>query len=168
MNFDEKKGDYTEISLDFPLHESSYHSDVNLLQTDYASNFEDKEGYGIPLSAFRSEMSAFQIVVKYLHEVEGLSFKELASMLDRAYTSIYNTYRGVRHSALDLAHSALKVPVSIFSSGLSPLEALVQYLHSTGLRYSEIALQLGKDQRTIWTVHNRAKAKLHTAEDYHG
>ena len=52
------------------------------------------------------------------------------------------------------------VPVSIFRDRtLSVLEALVLYLKNTGLTFKEISLHLNRDQRTIWTVYNRAKKK---------
>jgi len=51
------------------------------------------------------------------------------------------------------------IPISIFRSKCGPLGALIVYLKKRkGLRFSEIARALNRDQRTIWTTYNRAKA----------
>ena len=49
------------------------------------------------------------------------------------------------------------VPVSVFSTKLSSLEALTQYLKNFHeLSFSEIASLLNRDQRTIWHAYNRS------------
>ncbi|MCH8022673.1 MAG: hypothetical protein IH932_02890 [Thaumarchaeota archaeon] len=55
----------------------------------------------------------------------------------------------------------LSIPTSIFRDrSLSVLEAIAEYLkEQEGMRYSEIAKLLNRDDRTIWTAYNRAKAK---------
>jgi hypothetical protein len=46
-------------------------------------------------------------------------------------------------------------------TSLSPLEAVVKFLKdSEGLSYRKIGLILGRDERNIWTVYNRARRKL--------
>ena len=52
------------------------------------------------------------------------------------------------------------VPLSIFKDrSLSVLETLVFYLKNRGLSLKEISTLINRDQRTIWTVFNRAKKK---------
>ncbi|MBI5880614.1 hypothetical protein HZB90_00625, partial [archaeon] len=47
------------------------------------------------------------------------------------------------------------------SSGLSALESISLYLNQKyGIGYSRIAKLLNRDQRTIWTVCDRARKKL--------
>ena len=55
----------------------------------------------------------------------------------------------------------ISIPTSIFQDrDLSVLEAIAEYLkEKKGMRYSEIAKLLNRDDRTIWTAYNRAKAK---------
>ena len=54
----------------------------------------------------------------------------------------------------------IKVPLRIFSRKLSPLEALVMYLKKNlGLRYHDIALELNRDDRSIWKTYQQAKSK---------
>jgi len=53
-----------------------------------------------------------------------------------------------------------KVPLAVFSGRLSPLEALVAYLkENKGLRFSEIASMLNRDNRIIWRTYHQAKDK---------
>jgi hypothetical protein len=40
------------------------------------------------------------------------------------------------------------------------MESVVFYMKNTlDMKYSEIAIELNRDQRTIWTVYNRAVKK---------
>ncbi len=61
----------------------------------------------------------------------------------------------------DLVISTINIPTSIFRDrSLSVLEAVVEYLKEHhNLNYHQIARLLNRDERTIWTVYNRAKKK---------
>jgi hypothetical protein len=55
------------------------------------------------------------------------------------------------------ADADLCVPVSIFSSRLSGLQALVRYLHERQqLSFSEIAALLNRSPKTIWATYSAA------------
>ena len=55
----------------------------------------------------------------------------------------------------------ISIPTAIFQDReLSVLEAMAEFLkEKKGMRYSEIAKLLNRDDRTVWTAYNRAKAK---------
>jgi len=55
----------------------------------------------------------------------------------------------------------IKVPAYLFRDrSVAVLEALVEYLKDVKkLSYHEIAILLNRNDRTIWTVYNRAKKK---------
>ena len=55
----------------------------------------------------------------------------------------------------------IPIPSSIFTDrSVSVLEAMVRYLkEKKNLTYHEIAVLLNRDDRTIWTVYQRAKKK---------
>lgn len=56
----------------------------------------------------------------------------------------------------------IMLPCSIFSTGLSSLEAAVKYLKEVnGLRFCEISVLLNRDCRTVWGAYNRANSKPH-------
>ncbi|MFH0840638.1 MAG: hypothetical protein V1865_01455 [bacterium] len=56
---------------------------------------------------------------------------------------------------------SIVIPSSIFRDrSLSVLEAMAEYFREKKkMRYSEIALLLNRDDRTIWTSYKRAKEK---------
>jgi len=56
---------------------------------------------------------------------------------------------------------SIDIPSHIFRDRtLSVLEIMVEYLkNELKLSYHEIAVLLNRDDRTIWTVYNRAKKK---------
>ena len=60
------------------------------------------------------------------------------------------------------SNSSINLNLAIFrNTELTIFEALVKYLkEDCGYSFKEISLLLGKDQRNIWTVYNRAKKKL--------
>ena len=57
--------------------------------------------------------------------------------------------------------TSIVIPSSIFQDReLSVLEAMVEYFkEKKGMKYSEIARLLNRDDRTIWTSYKRAKEK---------
>ena len=53
------------------------------------------------------------------------------------------------------------VPLSVFSTKLSPSEALCRYMkENLKLNYHEIAKLIGRDERSIWTSYHRALKKF--------
>lgn len=70
----------------------------------------------------------------------------LANIVDRYATKNYEDV------------DSLAIPLSIFSSEISPLRALVKFLHENRLKnFSEIANILSRDPRTIWTEYEPVK-----------
>jgi hypothetical protein len=64
------------------------------------------------------------------------------------------------------AKSPTQIPVSIFSTQLSPAEAVVKYLKEHhALTFSEIAKLINRDQRGIWGSYARARRKHPDAFD---
>ena len=57
--------------------------------------------------------------------------------------------------------NSIVIPSSIFQDReLSVLEAMVEYFkEKKGMKYSEIARLINRDDRTVWTVYKRAKKK---------
>ena len=60
-----------------------------------------------------------------------------------------------------IEYSKFYIPIFVFKDrSLSVLEAITEYLkEELHLRYCQIAALLNRDDRTIWTVYNRAKKK---------
>jgi len=66
-----------------------------------------------------------------------------------------------RETTIENYTAEVDIPTYIFQDRtLSVLEAISEYLKdSKNLTYHEIAVLLNRDDRTIWTCYNRAKAK---------
>ncbi len=126
---------------------------------------EEPKEIEIPISIFSNEkLSTLEIICKYLKENRGLSYHNIAVLLNRNDRTIWATYQNSLKKfskPLIIEKSEIFVPLSIFANRLfSSLEALVVFLKEVSkLRYSEIARLLKKDQRNVWTVYNRATKK---------
>lgn len=119
----------------------------------------------LPVSLFdNSSLSALESVTKYIKEEIGLNYREIGLILNRNERTVWGAYSSSKRKnkpRFNLHHSNFHVPISIFKDrSLGMLEALTEYLKDTlNLRYCQIASLLNRDDRTIWTVHNRAKRK---------
>ncbi len=132
-------------------------------------NFLEKEEktdlLRIPVSILRNrKLGSLELVVKFLREERGLGNAMVASILGRSQQVCWSTYNNSRKKypgRLEFKSSGFDLPVSIFQgSRLSILEAIVVYLkESMNLSYHDIAVLLSRDDRTIWTVFNRAMKK---------
>ena len=118
----------------------------------------------LPINIFQTDsLSSLEAIVKYLKENKHLTFHDIALILKRDDRTIWATYAKARKKMLthyNLAPSKYLVPASIFAARkLSVLVTLASYLKSLQLSLHEIALLLNRDDRTIWTVINRAEGK---------
>ncbi|MCK5282361.1 MAG: hypothetical protein KAK00_03045 [Nanoarchaeota archaeon] len=139
---------------------------------------KNKDKYiSVPVGLFRSELGPLEAVVRYLKDVLDYNFAQIARLLSRDGTTIWTTYnnsvkkgklvvdlelKDIEFRGLKVKRDELIVPLSVFSErGLSILESLGLYLKETfGLNYHVIGRLLNRNERTVWTVVNRAKRKL--------
>ncbi len=120
----------------------------------------------IPISVFKNDhLSSLETIVKYLRENLLLSYKQIGSLTNRDNVALAVSYRNAKkklESKLIASEIHLyPIPVKILQDRkLSVLENIVSYLKdSFGLTYHKIALLLNRDDRTIWTVYQRANKK---------
>ncbi len=119
----------------------------------------------IPVSVFENkELSALELICRYLRESLGLSFHEIAELLGRDNSTIWATNNKSlrkRKEALAVKKSYFFIPISIFRNRkFSVLEAVVKHLRENyGLGYSQISRLINRDQRNVWTVYSRARRK---------
>jgi hypothetical protein len=136
-------------------------TEINLLITQSNHHHETL----LPINIFKTEaLSALEAIVKYLKENKNLTFHEIAVLLKRDDRTIWATYAKSRKKMLNHFHlmpSKHVIPVSLFAERkLSVLETIVHYLkHAIKLNLHDIAVLLNRDDRTIWTVWNRASKK---------
>ena len=141
-------------------HQLSFDEILNILKKREV----DRKTKTLPTSIFNNKsLSALETVTKYLKEELNLGYKEIAILLSRNYDPIRITYRNSRKKLPEKLDSSSEqnIPIEIFRNKmLSVLENLTTYLKDEmNLTYHEIAVLLKRDDRTIWTVYNRALKK---------
>ena len=125
-----------------------------------------KEEIKVPISVFKNDyLASLENIVKYLRENLLLSFKQIGALTNRNEIALAVTYRNAKKKMeakfVVEEISPYSIPVSILQNRkLSVLENIASYLKDTfGLTYHSIAVLLNRDDRTIWTVYQRAKKK---------
>lgn len=125
-----------------------------------------KEQVKVPIAVFNNDyLSSLENIVKYLRENLLLSFKQIAELTNRNPIALAVTYRNARKKLAEkfvvTEISPYSIPVSILKDrNLSVLENVVSYIKDTfGLTYHKVAVLLNRNDRTIWTVYQRAKKK---------
>ena len=116
----------------------------------------------IPVSVFNKKLGSLETVCKYMKENLGLTYHEIAKLLDRNQRTIWVTCRNASRKlkAGLIVEEGLAIPVSVIANRkLSVLESIVWHLKQQNRTYREIAELLKRDERNIWTVHDRAKKK---------
>lgn len=79
-------------------------------------------------------------------------------LISHSSLEIISTLFQEAQSKKRISEKSVQIPTFIFRKGLSPLSAITKYLHENlGLKFSQIALILGRDQRTVWTEYNYVK-----------
>lgn len=137
-------------------------SEVNELLAEAKSHQESL----LPINIFQTDkLSALEAIVKFMKENKSLTFHQIAVVLKRDDRTIWTTYSKSRSKMIAPFHlppSKYVVPAAIFAERrLSVLETLAFYLKETlKLTLHDIAVLLNRDDRTIWTVINRATKKL--------
>ena len=137
---------------------------IELLASLMLSLKEKTSKDSVPVSIFDNDkLSIFEALAKYMKENLGLRFVLIGSMLKRSDKTIWTTYQKSKQKMplpFSSVVSDLNVPVSSFSNrDFTVFESLVYWLKDQGLTNHEIAVRLHRDDRTIWSVYDRAKKK---------
>jgi hypothetical protein len=116
----------------------------------------------IPVSVYLCKgLSPFQATVKFLREEWRLSNKGTSQILHKSQQSVWSTYRAARRKrqrSLRAEPSGHDLPLTIFLPELTVFESIVLFLkEERGLRFSEIARLIGRDQRSIWQTYRRLR-----------
>lgn len=124
-----------------------------------------KELFLIPVGVFSTgKLSALEAVVKYLKEKRHLRFTKIASLLNRNVKTIWATYSSVvkkMPEPFSSLNDEVEFPAEVIRDrSLSVFEHLVVLLKKLGRTNHEIGLLLRRDDRTIWSVFDRAKKKM--------
>lgn len=122
----------------------------------------------IPIAIFSGKLSPAEALTKFLKENNDLSYHEISELIGRDERGVWANYkRAIKKMPWPFEiNDSIAVPVSIFNSDKSILEALVSYLKDVKkMRNKKIAQLLNKNPANIWTVHNRAKKKSDNSQN---
>jgi len=116
-----------------------------------------------PLEILSRRLTFLESVVKYLKENKELSLREISKEIGRDERNVWHIFDKSNKKypeRFTISEVSYWIPISILNSNLSSLEALVSYLKNKfSLSFHEIAVLLKRDDRTVWTVYQRAKNK---------
>ena len=141
---------------------------LSLIQKKYAIALDELFAFAkdlfFPVSILNEKLTILESLVKYLKEEKLLSLHQIAEALGRDERNIWHILENSKKKypqKFILKEEKILIPLSIFSSTkLSALESIVDYLKTEfSFTYHEIALLLKRDDRTIWTVYQRARKK---------
>jgi len=165
---DKKTGKTQNITFEEFKHyisHSSHHDDINLrhIIEKFEKTLKEKEKVVFPLSLLSKKLSAFETLVKYLVENLIINYSEVGRLLKKDRRVIWTTYKRasskLEHSFSD-KESKYNIPISRLSSKkFSISELIVGYLKDLGMKNSDIAVIIKRDQRTVWTLYKRYKQK---------
>jgi len=98
-----------------------------------------------------------------------MNYNEIAELLNRNEMTIRTSYKKAiekQKEPIEIEKTLIFLPVSILADRkLTTLESTIVYLKENGMKYSEIAELLDRDQRNIWTIYSRAIKKLKKIKD---
>ena len=119
----------------------------------------------IPLSLFADRrLGILEVVVKYLRENHGMTYKQIARLLERNSRAVWSSYQFAvkKHPDEMLPLEGESIPCSVFCDrSMGPLEALTVYLREgLGWNYARISSSLNRDYPTIWLSYNNAIKKV--------
>ena len=117
----------------------------------------------VPISIFTGKLSPAEALTKFLREKYELGYAEISELIGRENSSVWANYKRATKKMpwpFEIRDNN-SVPISIFKSDKSILEALVSYLKDVKkMRNKKIAQLLNKNPANIWTVYNRAQKKI--------
>ena len=118
----------------------------------------------VPVVIFDNDkLSTFESLVKYMKESLKLRFVVIASLLNRSDKTIWTTYKKAKQKMpadFSSVVSDINIPIKNFSDRTFTIfESLVVYLKDLNLTNHEIAVMLHRDDRTIWSIYDKAKRK---------
>ncbi|MFH1590600.1 MAG: hypothetical protein ABIC95_01595 [archaeon] len=116
----------------------------------------------IPVQVLHAPLSPLSCLVKYLKENRGLSFAHIAKLLKRSYRAVWGAYERAKSAPklMDEVRAEFFLSPNDFVADLSILESVVSHLKDHhGLTFAVIATLIDRDQRTVWTVYDRARKK---------
>lgn len=120
--------------------------------------------HNIPLSIFSYNLHPAEALCKYLKEKKGLSYQEIAVLLNRHPKSVWSSYQRSHkkmRKQFPLKTEHYHLPLSLFNNrSYSLLEGVVLYMNQIHkLSNKQLAALLGKSSNSIAVLAKRAREK---------
>jgi hypothetical protein len=104
-------------------------------------------------------VSALDLIIDKLIEEHPLDKEKIIKTLFEKTTKKFNINRK-EFLKIIKAREEINIPSTIFEKKLGALESLVKYMkENLNMNYHEIAKELKRNERTIWTAYKNAKEK---------
>jgi hypothetical protein len=118
----------------------------------------------IPATIFSNKLGALETITKYMKENLGMSYPEIAELLNRNQRTIWAAYNKSiikQRKIIQVKETDIFLPLSIFADRkFTPLESIILFLKKYEMKYSEISKLLNRNQKNIWTTYNKIKNNI--------
>ncbi|MCK4552814.1 hypothetical protein KAT80_01275 [Candidatus Pacearchaeota archaeon] len=104
-------------------------------------------------------LEALNLIADELKDTYSLNKKEIIQVI---IERLKKKYQINKKEILEIVrkNEKLNIPITIFSKELGALESLVKYMkENLNMTYKEVAEELNRDERTIWTAYKKASEK---------
>jgi len=122
----------------------------------------------IPSTIFSKKLGILESLTKYMKENLEMTYNEIAKELNRDQRTIWTAYKKAKEKQeekIEFKETKIFLPTSVLRNRkLTTLESIVCYLKSKGLKNSEIAELLNRDQRNVWTIYSNVIKKVKERE----
>jgi len=159
--------DRTLLALHFLLNDLAIKYNIDYEQIFHALSAKESDALPcfVPMEIYTDRpLGVLEATVKFLRVERGMSFNQIAKLLNRDNRTIWSSY----HNAIGKSRkrfspkTKIPVPLDIFSDRkLGLLEALCVYLKDQkNMTYHDIGTALKRNERTIWTSYKHARRKM--------
>jgi len=118
----------------------------------------------IPATIFSESLGILEALCKYMKENLEMNYSEIAKELNRDQRTIWTAYKKAKEKQKEIIvveKTLVFLPTSVLRNReLTTLESIVYYLKKKGLKNSEIAKLVDRDQRNVWAIYSKAENKL--------
>jgi hypothetical protein len=118
----------------------------------------------IPTTIFSKKLGALESISKYMKENLGISYHNIAELLNRDERTIWTSYNKAtekQKESIEVKTTEIFIPISVLNNReLTILESVINYLREKDMKYSEIAKLINRDQRNVRTIYNKTKNNI--------
>ena len=124
---------------------------------------ESKRDIEIPITIFSKEIGGLEVVVKFMKENLNMNYHEIAGALQRDERTIWTAYNKAIEkdkTPIKVEDNEITISVELLRNrNFTVFEIIISSLKEQGMKFSEIAKLLDRDQRNIWTIYSNACVK---------